>query len=109
MDDATGILASPETGSPAIGAETEAIELLLVSRRINPRGGGSGGSSPGGGGGGTTNASALALLGLGVNAKEVRDPGTATQAVGTAGRVLPEEFRAGLDQYFSRFENRESP
>jgi hypothetical protein len=49
----------------------------------------------------------LALLGLGVNAKEVRDPGTATQAVGTSGRQLPEEFRAGLDQYFSRFENRE--
>ncbi len=109
MSDAASILASPETGSPAIGAETDAIELLLQSKRINPRGGGGGGSSPGGGGGGTTNASALALLGLGVNAKEVRDPGTATQAVGTAGRVLPEEFRAGLDQYFSRFENRESP
>jgi hypothetical protein len=109
MDDAKQILARPDTGTPAIGAETEAIELLLQSRRINPRGGGGGGPSPGGGGSGNTVDSALSLLGLGVNAKEVRDAGTATQAVGTSGRSLPEEFRAGLDQYFSRFENRESP
>jgi hypothetical protein len=108
MDDATQILARPNTGNPAIGAETEAIELLLKSKRINPKAGGGGGSTPGGGGGGTTNDSALALLGLGVNAKEVRDAGTATQAVGTSGRSLPEEFRTGLDQYFSRVENRAS-
>jgi hypothetical protein len=109
MDEAQQILARPNTGAPAIGAETEAIELLLQSRRINPNGGGGGGSAPGGGGGGNTNDSALALLGIGANAKEVRDPGTAKQAVGTSGRSLPEEFRAGLDQYFSRIENRESP
>ena len=108
MDDATQILARPNTGNPAIGAETEAIELLLKSKRINPKGGGGGGSTPGGGGGGTTNSSALALLGLGVNAKEVREAGTATQAVGTSGRSLPEEFRAGLDQYFSKLENKEA-
>jgi hypothetical protein len=108
MVDAKQILARPNTGAPAIGAETEAIELLLQSRRINPRAGGGGGSTPGGGGTGNTTDSALALLGLGVNAKEVRDAGTATQAVGTSGRSLPEEFRAGLDQYFSRLENRES-
>lgn len=109
IDDARQILASPDTGTRAIGAETEAIELLLKSRRINPRAGGGGGASPGGGGGGDTVDAALALLGLGVNAKEVRDAGTATQAVGTSGRSFPEEFRAGLDQYFNRFENRESP
>ena len=51
MDEATEILARPETGSPAIAAETEAIELLLQSKRINPKGGGGGGSNPGGGGG----------------------------------------------------------
>ena len=109
MDDAKQILARPETGPPAIGAETEAIELLLESRRINPHAGGGGGPSPGGGGHGNTVDSALALLGIGVNTKEVRDAGKATQAVGTSGRSLPEEFRAGLDQYFSRLENRESP
>jgi hypothetical protein len=108
MDEAKEILARPDTGSVAIGAETDAIELLLQSKRINPRGGGGGGSTPGGGGGGTTNDSALALMGLGVNAKEVREAGGATQATGTSGRSLPEEFRAGLDQYFNRFENRDA-
>ena len=54
MSDATEILARPETGGPAIAAETEAIELLLQSQRINPKGGGGGGSTPGGGGTGTT-------------------------------------------------------
>lgn len=108
MGEATEILARPETGSPAIGAETEAIELLLQSRRINPRAGGGGGSSPGGGGTGTTTDSALALLGIGVNEKEVRERGAATQAVGASGRSLPEEFRAGLDEYFNRLEHRDS-
>jgi hypothetical protein len=109
MSETTEILARPETGPPAIGAETEAIELLLQSRRINPRGGGGGGSTPGGGGGGTTADSAIALLGLGLNEKEVRDHGTAAQAVGVTGRALPEEFRAGLDEYFRRLERRDSP
>ena len=59
--------------SSAIAAETEAIELLLKSKKINPRGGGGGGANPGGGGGGTTNDSALALLGAGLNEKEVRE------------------------------------
>ncbi len=106
MNEAKEILVRPETGPPAIGAETEAIELLLQSRRINPRGGGGGGDTPGGGGGGKTADSALALLGIGVNEKEVRDRGTAAQAVGASGRSLPEEFRAGLDEYFRRFEHR---
>lgn len=109
MDDAAEILARPETGPPAIGAETEAIELLLQSRRINPRGGGgTGGSSPGGGGGGTTANSALALLGIGINEKEVRVSREVRQSVGRSGRRLPEEFRAGLDQYFSRLEERDA-
>ena len=105
MEETTGILARPETGPPAIAAETEIIELLLQSKRINPKGGGGGGSSPGGGGGGTTTDSALALLGKGVNKKEVRSESEVTQAVGESGRVLPEEFRAGLDEYFNQLEN----
>ncbi len=104
MDEATAILARPETGREAIGAETEAIELLLQSKRINPRGGGGGGSSPGGGGGGTTLDAALALFGAGVNEKEVREERDVGQATGLAGTSLPEEFRAGLDQYFNRME-----
>jgi hypothetical protein len=105
MKDATRILAGPETGPPAVAAETEAIELLLKSKRINPNGGGGGGSTPGHGGGGNTQDSALALLGAGLNQKEVREsPGT-QQTVGETGPVWPEEFRAGLDKYFSGLES----
>jgi hypothetical protein len=104
MTEAREILARPETGSPAIAAETEAIELLLKSRRINPKGGGGGGSSPGGGGGGKTQDSAMALLGGGVNQKEVREDRGVAQSTGESGPVLPEEFRAGLDEYFNRLE-----
>ena len=78
---------------------------MLKSKRINPNGGGGGGANPGGGGTGTTQDSALALLGAGLNQKEVREsPGT-QQAVGETGPVWPEEFRAGLDQYFSGLES----
>ena len=104
MGEAAEILDRPETGSPAIGAETEAIELLLMSKRINPKGGGGGGSSPGGGGKGSTVDSALALLGGGVNEKEVREDRGVSQATGESGPALPEEFRAGLDEYFNRLE-----
>ena len=105
MDEATGILARPETGARAVGAETEVIELLLQSRRINPGGGGGGGSTPGGGGGGTTSDSAIALLGIGANEKEVRVHRAGSQSVGSSGRALPEEFRAGLDDYFQQLEH----
>jgi hypothetical protein len=103
MNEATSILARPETGSPAIAAETEAIELLLQSRRFNPGGGGSG-ANPGGGGGGTTNDSALSLVGRGANEKELRQAQGAAHATGESGTVLPEEFRMGLDAYFNRLE-----
>ena len=106
MDEAAEILGRPQTGSLAIAAETEAIELLLKSKRINPKGGGSGGSSPGGGGGGTTSDSALALIGSGLNAKEVREDHNISQATGDSGPTLPEEFRAGLDEYFNRLEKK---
>lgn len=103
MDEATGILAKPETGSPAVGAETEAIELLLQSKRIAP-GGGGGGSTPGGGGG-TTHDSALALVGIGANAKEKREDHGVSQTTGVDGSKLPEEYRGGLDRFFNRLES----
>ena len=102
MTDASRILNQPETGDPAIAAETEAIELILRSKRINPKGGGGGGSSPGGGGNGNTVDSALALLGKGINAQEVREERGVSQTTGETGVVLPEEFRRGLDQYFNQ-------
>ncbi len=105
MLETVDILRRPETGAPAIAAETEIIELLLQSKRFNPNGGGGGGASPGGGGGGDTETPALALVGSGVNEKEVREDLTASsQSTGTAGATLPEEFRTGLDKYFNQLE-----
>lgn len=102
MTEAAGILQEPNTAGPAVAAETEAIELLLQSKRINPKGGGGGGSSPGGGGGGTTSDAAIALMGKGTNEKEIREDTRVRQSVGDSGRALPEEFRRGLDEYFNR-------
>ena len=103
MREATEVLAKPETGSPAIAVETEIIELLLKSKRFNPSGGG-GRLSPGGGGGGDTEAPALALVGAGVNEKEVREVMSATQSTGAMGAELPDEYRSGLDEYFNWLE-----
>ncbi|MEX2138107.1 MAG: hypothetical protein WD894_02515 [Pirellulales bacterium] len=104
MDEAADILGRPETGREAIAAETEAIELLLKSKKINPKGGGGGGSTPGGGSRGETSDTALALVGSGLNEKEVREDQGVTQTTGESGSSLPEEFRAGLDEYFNRLE-----
>lgn len=104
MAEARDILARPDTGSAAIGAETEAIELLLQSKRCNPSGGGGGGAAPGGGGEGTTADAAIALLGTGTNEQEVKPDRPVSQATGRSTSSLPEEFRAGLDEYFNRLE-----
>ena len=105
MGEAAEILARPDTGPPAIAAESEVIELLLEAKRRNPKSGGGGGSTPGGGGAeDAAEQPALALLGSGANEKarpEVRD---VPQVSGESDRALPEEFRAGLDEYFNRLE-----
>ena len=108
MAEATDILATPETGPPAIGAETEAIELLLAAQAAGSNsggggGGGAGGMTPGGGSTGSATSAALALMGRG-NRTARAAGGEKEQATGTSGRILPEEFRAGLDAYFNRFE-----
>lgn len=106
MQDAVCILKQPNTGRPAIAAETEAIELLLQSKRVNPKGGGGGGSSPGGGGAGDTADAAISLIGPGLNEKEIRQDRGVEQASGKSESDIPEEFRHGLDQYFDRVERR---
>lgn len=103
MAETVTILKRPETGAPAIAAQTEAIELLLRSKRINPNSGGGGGSSPGGGtGGGNTVDSAIALMGKSRNEKEVVENREGQSTTGSTGTNLPEEFRYGLDQYFNQ-------
>lgn len=109
MQEARELLGRPTTGAPTIAAETEAIELLLQTRRSNPKGGGGGGASPGGGGSGTTEDSALALLGSGTAKDAKVDVRPVGQATGVSGTSLPEEFRTGLDAYFDALEgNREA-
>ena len=110
MVEAGGILARPDTGRQAIAAETEAIELLLQSQFGGGGGGGGGGRSPGGGGTGSTRDSALARLGEGINARARLEAPEEEQAIGRSGRVLPDEFRDGLDAYFNALERgRDTP
>jgi hypothetical protein len=105
MQQAEDLLYTHETGAITIAAETEAIELLLQSKKINPKArGGGGGSSPGGGGEGTTSDLAMALSGAGTNEKEDREYRETQSTTGETGAQLPEEFRSGLDQYFNTLE-----
>lgn len=103
MDEAAGILDKPDTGAPAIAAETEAIELLLQAKRQG-KGGGGGGSNPGGGGGAESAEAALADLGSGTDADANVNARPVGQATGKTGRELPEEFKTGLDAYFNKLE-----
>ena len=108
MREAVGILESPDTGPKAMAAETEAIELLLASKACGGGGGGGGGGAggmtPGGGSTGSNALPALPLVGRGNSARGGGEEQEKDQATGVSGRVLPEEYRAGLDAYFNRFE-----
>lgn len=104
MQDAQGILMSPDTGDKAIAAETEAIELLLQAKRAG-KGGGGGGSNPGGGGtAASASSAALADLGPGSDANSSVSARPVGQATGRAGKEFPEEFKNGLDAYFNNLE-----
>lgn len=105
MVDSANRLRKPDTGREEMALQTEIIESLLKSKRINPKGGGGGsGGTPGGGGQGEAVDSALALVGIGTNFKEVRDTREIEQSTGVSGNVLPEEYRKGLDKYFEQIE-----
>lgn len=109
MDEVVGILDKPDTGAPAIAAETEAIELLLQTKRQSPNGGGGGGSDPGGGGGAAAASSAaLAELGEGADSEAKSEVRSVGQATGRSGKEFPEEFKAGLDAYFNQLESEPS-
>jgi hypothetical protein len=102
MADAIDTLNVPDTGPPAIAAETEAIERLLQSRRADPkkRGGGSG-SSPGGGGTGTTDRVALELYGPGSDANARIEARDVQQSTGTTTDQIPAEYRDGVEAFFN--------
>ncbi len=105
MLEAREILQAPDTGPPAIAAETEAIELLLQARRQPPNGGGGGGSNPGSGSGSAVaRGAALSELGPGADTEAEVTERSVGQSTGRAGQEFPEEFRAGLDAYFNALE-----
>jgi len=107
MRQAHAVLARPDTGPEVIAAQTEAIELLLQSKR-NQSGGGGGGSSSGTGNASSSGSgSNLSDIGPGGNAAPAGTEGgsDAEQTTGKAGRELPEEFRRGLDTYFNQLES----
>lgn len=105
MSDATELLAATESGGPTIAAETEAIEALLITKRGKSGGGGGGGNAPGGGQGRGAADDVSALAGLGeASTTEARE---VMQATGQERGQIPEEFRAGMDAYFSQIEGQE--
>jgi hypothetical protein len=108
MVDAEKFLGSGDTGPNAMAAETEAIEWLLLAKRAGS-GGGGGGSDAGAGSrsGGNLQGSALARLGGSAEKQAKIVKRNTNQATGKAGRKLPEEFRAGLDQFFDKLESNE--
>ena len=77
---------------------------MLQSKRINPKGGGGGGANPAAAGRARPTIRPWRSSVGGVNQKEVREDRGVSQATGESGPVLPEEFRAGLDEYFNRLE-----
>jgi len=121
MGEARKILARPDTGPEAIAAETEVIELLMETQRVQPPPGGSnssgmsmdssdipssgGGVGPGfGPDGSPADKAALSLIGSGADPNAHVENRPVGQATGTTGRTLPEEFRTGLDAYFDLLE-----
>lgn len=108
MADATKTLVSPETGPVAIAAQTEAIELMLRSKKVSPEGGGGGGGNAGGGDGGETDQAAIAMLGRGLNALAQGRESETELVVGRDRGEVPEQWREGLELYFDQLERRRS-
>ena len=99
MDEVEDILAEPDTGPKAIAAITEVIETLLQTCRVP--------NTPMVTTAPPATAAALRLMGIGDDTSTAFLENRSTrQATGKAGRVLPEEFRQGLDAYFNVLEGR---
>ena len=107
MDEAFVLLDDELTSAPTVAAETEAIELLLRSRRSGGAGGGGGGSTPGSGGNGGTDAtSALALAGRAIGANEEVEERDVDRSTSRTASRIPAEFIEVLGRYFDALEGR---
>ncbi|MEQ1826720.1 MAG: hypothetical protein ABL921_12275 [Pirellula sp.] len=101
MDEASAVLSEWNVGDEAIAHETAAIEALLQTRRSKPGGDGSGSTGGGSMASGTTNRSPLEMLSPGRDESAKVIPRQVGEGSGKTGRVLPEEFREGLDAFFN--------
>ena len=100
MEAVEDILAEPNTGPKAIAAITEVIEILLDTQR-EPNAPMVANAPP-------ATAAALILVGVGDdNGNAFIENRSPRQATGKTGRVLPEEFRQGLDAYFDALEGKQ--
>lgn len=103
MVDATKTLVQPETGPPAIAAQTEAIELLLRSNKVNPD---TSSNSRQGSQGGTTDQAALTLLAEGLNEKAMQRDSETLMSTGAQNNRVPQVIQLGLQEYYQRLDQR---
>ena len=103
MDEATEILAGRKPVSRPSRAETEAIELLLQSKRINPKRRRRRRLEPRRRRRRHDHRFGPGLVGTRRQREgSARGPRRSPRPPATAAPTLPEEFRSGLDEYFNR-------
>ncbi len=109
MDDASAMLVDGSVTDEIVSAQTAAIEALIESRRSG--GGGGGGGSSGGGSmaGGSTSRQPLDLVGPASDRTAKNRPRQTGEGTGKTGRVLPEEYREGLDAFLNKLNQNRGP
>ncbi len=103
MDDASAMLVDGQVTDAILAAQTAAIEALIESRR-GGGGSGSGGGDSGSGSlaGGSTDRVPLDLVGPASDQGAKIQPRQAGEGTGKTGRVLPDEYREGLDAFLNK-------
>ncbi|MCC9599726.1 hypothetical protein LOC67_04065 [Stieleria sp. JC731] len=104
MVDASETMVQPDTGPSVIAAQTEAIELLLRSRKVDPSTGGASNSASSSGG--DTDQEAIKLVGDALNEMATQRSGEVSTTTGASSFEVPQRMRADLDRYFMRLEQR---
>ena len=102
MDDASAMLVEGKVTDEIVSAQTAAIEALIESRRSGSGGGGGGSSGGGSMAGGSTNRQPLDLVGPASDKAAMNRPRQTGEGTGKTGRVLPEEYREGLDSFLNK-------
>ncbi|MEM0925649.1 MAG: hypothetical protein AAGJ83_06400, partial [Planctomycetota bacterium] len=106
MADAAEMLVSRETGPPAIAAETEAIELLLQSRKINPEPSSSGSSLSSQTEG--TDQAAMQLIEDALNPLAQQRVNETRTTTSRTREGIPERYRESVREFFERLDRRKT-